>query len=105
MSIIFVVTLTRDCGCGSGDSGCTSCGCCKVCAGETDSWSGGISFQELEEVEPEMFERIRRARSRKEKKGKEKKEDKGGMGLQLLFGGQSCDCHTTIRSYDSVYNS
>ena len=51
-----------------------------------------------------MFERIRRARSRKEKKGKEKKEDKGGMGLQLLFGGQSCDCHMTIRSYGSVYN-
>ena len=26
----------RVCGCGSGWSGCSECGCCKTCAGEAD---------------------------------------------------------------------
>lgn len=28
--------LFRICGCGSGESGCSSCGCCKACARELD---------------------------------------------------------------------
>lgn len=28
--------LWRICGCGSGESGCSSCGCCKACARELD---------------------------------------------------------------------
>ena len=78
-----------DCGCGAGDSGCSNCGCCKVCAGESDRWGGGIGFHELEEVEPEIYEKVRRIRKREKKEKKEKKEKEagGGMGLQLLFGG------------------
>ena len=40
----------RDCGCGAGDSGCSICGCCKVCAGLKDSWGGGMSFYELQGI-------------------------------------------------------
>ena len=82
------------CGCGSGDSGCKECGCCRVCAGEKDHWGGG-AFN-LGDI-PDDFERVRAIREKikgkkKEKKKdkdkeKDKKEDKSAFGLQLLFGG------------------
>lgn len=82
----FSLPTCSDCGCGSGDSGCSRCGCCKVCAGISDSWGGGNTFHELEDVDQVAYERIIRARAGGVKK--EKKEEKGGaMGLQLLFGG------------------
>ena len=82
----------RECGCGSGDSGCSECGCCRVCAGEKDRWGGGLVFEEM--PFGEEFERIRQIRDRlqskreKRKLKSEKKEEKGEMGLQLLFGGE-----------------
>lgn len=37
MNICFVCLLwTSICGCGSGESGCSACGCCKACARELD---------------------------------------------------------------------
>jgi len=81
-----------ECGCGSGDSGCSECGCCRVCAGEKDRWGGGLVFEEM--PFGEEFERIRQIRDRlqskreKRKLKSEKKEEKGEMGLQLLFGGE-----------------
>lgn len=33
---VCVCILFRICGCGSGESGCSSCGCCKACARELD---------------------------------------------------------------------
>lgn len=33
---VFVRLSPRICGCGSGESGCSACGCCKACARELD---------------------------------------------------------------------
>lgn len=84
--------LSSECGCGSGDSGCSECGCCRVCAEDKDRWDG--MFQ-LEADEADMFSALKeRLKKRKERikvklKKKEKKDMKDGMGLQLLFGGLS----------------
>lgn len=48
-----------------------------------------MSFHELEDLDPDSYDRVLRARSRASSAKKEKKEDKG-MGLQLLFGGETC---------------
>ncbi len=65
-------------------------GCCRVCAGDKDSWAGAGLFGGVQ-MDDDARERILRirAKGKKEKKGgkKGKKEDKGEMGLQLLFGG------------------
>lgn len=79
--------ILSECGCGSGDSGCNACGCCRVCAEDKDRWDG--MFQ-MEAEEADMFSALKeRLKKRKEKirdkiKKKEKKEN---LGLQLLFGG------------------
>lgn len=66
--------------------------CAVVC------YAGAIGFDELADVDAEIYDQIRRIRAhhRKSKKDKEEKkkqkkrqeEDKGEMGLQLLFGGK-----------------
>ena len=70
-----------------------------MCAGDKDHWSGFALGGELPIGERigRIHERIK-ARKEKKKKKKEKeegqgdkKEEKGGMGLQLLFGGM-CTC-------------
>lgn len=33
---VYICLLIRICGCGSGESGCSACGCCKACARELD---------------------------------------------------------------------
>ena len=62
--------------------------------------AGAIGFDELADVDADIYDQIRRIRAhhRKSKKDKEEKkkkkqkkrqeEDKGEMGLQLLFGGE-----------------
>lgn len=37
---IFLVVFFRPCGCGTGESGCAECGCCKTCAGERGGGRG-----------------------------------------------------------------
>ena len=32
------------CGCGSGDSGCSECGCCRTCAGEEGDIGGKSKY-------------------------------------------------------------
>ncbi len=58
-----------------------------MCAGDKESWGGGGLFggYQMDEAVHDRIVRIRGKRGRKG--GKEKKEEKGGMGLQLLFGG------------------
>ena len=59
-----------------------------MCSGLNDSWGGGMSYHELEDIDSDGYERVIRARSRSISGKKEKKEDKG-MGLNLLFGGEA----------------
>ena len=35
------------CGCGSGDSGCSECGCCRTCAGEEGDIGGKSKYAKL----------------------------------------------------------
>lgn len=58
-----------------------------MCAGDKDNWGGGGLFGGFQ-MDEDLHDRIMRIRERGKdrKKGKEK-EEKGGMGLQLLFGG------------------
>lgn len=97
--LLFHYTCSK-CGCGSGDSGCKECGCCRVCAGDKDSWGGAFNLVDL----PEEFDRVRanmdkfkrKRRDKKKDNGKEKeKEDKSAFGLQLLFGG-TVHAHTPV---------
>ncbi len=76
-----------ECGCGSGDSGCKVCGCCRVCAGDKDIWEG--MFQ-VEQEDMDMVEGVReKAQKLREKKVKKKRklDRENSMGLKLLFGG------------------
>ena len=77
-----------------------------MCAGEKEHW-GGFGFGEVNDVPfggGEFGGRLRRVheavkhkkkkmkkKKKKQEKKEEKKEEKGGMGLQLLFGGV-CVC-------------
>lgn len=36
LSLFGICPSTSICGCGSGESGCSACGCCKACARELD---------------------------------------------------------------------
>ena len=72
-----------ECGCGSGDSGCKECGCCRVCAEDKDRWDG--MFQ-MEADEADLFSALKEKLKKRKEKMK-KKDKKENMGLQLLFGG------------------
>ena len=80
--------ILSDCGCGSGDSGCKECGCCRVCAGDKDTWEGMFQVED-ENVIMALQERLKKRREKGGKK-KEKKENNMGLGLQLLFGSEGC---------------
>lgn len=81
-SLTFMV-LCSECGCGSGDSGCKECGCCRVCAEDKDRWDG--MFQ-MEGDEADLFSALKE-KLKKRKERMKKKEKKENLGLQLLFGG------------------
>ena len=99
-----VCILSRECGCGSGDSGCSQCGLCKVCAGEKDRWGGsgggggggglfddtfGDEYERAVEVREKLVRKKKEKKKKKKKKDKEEtKSEKDGMFLQLLFGGK-----------------
>ncbi len=78
--------LFRECGCGSGDSGCLECGVCKVCAGELDNWGGGGLFGVL----PDEVVKIRQRGGKVKMAVRQKGENAMAEGLKLLFGGRFC---------------
>ncbi|KAL5460457.1 hypothetical protein EMCRGX_G033908 [Ephydatia muelleri] len=97
-----------ECGCGNGDSGCSLCGCCQVCAGEKESWGGGDFhfggggdlpvLRRMRDAGGKRAKDKKKKREKREKKEKkEKKEDKekGEMGLQLLFGNAPSDAEVS----------
>ena len=101
----YCLLFSSECGCGSGDSGCTTCGACKVCVGVSDEWSGGMHFDEVAETDSDMYDVIIRTRqlaaSGKKEKKKKKDDDKGGM-LQLLFGGGGRTCADHVINHSHV---
>ena len=56
-----------NCGCGSGDSGCSKCGSCKVCAGKLDNWPGREQERERETERERQKERQRETEERLER--------------------------------------
>lgn len=47
--------LFRPCGCGSGDSGCAECGCCRACADEVEGDSDQDPFSLMQEQHSGLF--------------------------------------------------
>ena len=104
---VFPSCVCRECGCGAGDSGCRKCGACRTCGGGGEAWRLDDMFDDddygddAEQIRERIFRVRDAARKRKEKKKKEqeKKEPKGGMGLNLLFGGVCVCVHMCVCLY------
>ena len=68
----------RECGCGSGESGCTNCGACQVCTGDglSDQHTLMVYISSADVDIVELYERGRE-RVRKEKEAEERKQSEG----------------------------
>lgn len=54
VSILYLAT-PRPCGCGSGDSGCAVCGCCRTCADEVEADNDQDPFSLMQEQHSGLF--------------------------------------------------
>ena len=56
MNLCFLSLITpRPCGCGSGDSGCAVCGCCRTCADEVEADNDQDPFSLMQEQHSGLF--------------------------------------------------